>query len=233
MNPLAVILEMKALNANKLGGLLDGASASNVYKWANGDAPLPGYRAEEIARVLGLSPVQAATLNELVSADARSAVHQDPGEAVTYLGYAFAVTFREDDEEKYGDSLTRFAKLAGISPNIASIYIAGNELIPLDEVVAIADALSPFKPDWAIGGLSHEVAAEPDEPGRFNRLRTDLSNVDSREDIDDILVEYDTPSDQRPMVPIEVLNKLGVRFQDTHPTANDIALRFADARRNS
>jgi hypothetical protein len=62
--------------------------------------------------------------------------------------------------------------------------------------------------------------------GRFGRLRTDISNADTIEDIKALLAEYERPEAATPMDPDAVLAALRINKKDTHETANKIAEDF-------
>jgi len=226
MNPLQAILDDRGINANNLGTMLPAAANPNVYKWANGQAKLPQSHADEIARVLELTDGERASLEDLISGDVRADALSDFGEPTNYIAYAFTVSFREDPEESYQSSLKRFSKAAGISPSILGTYLSGASLIPLAQVEPIADALSPGQPAWSVGGLSWQVAAEDDTAGRFGRLRTDLSNADTLEDIKGLVTDYERPQGIKPMDPSLVLEAIGIYKKDTNETANKIAEGF-------
>jgi hypothetical protein len=223
MTALTQILEDREINANQLAKMMEKVKAPNVYKWAKGEQPIPAYRVDEIAELLDLSVQERDDLGLLVSDRGHgSRSGSDDDKIVTYMGYAFEAAYRGDRSEAYGNSMQRFADAAGISALTLGRYLSGERLIPLDEVDAIADALSPAQPAWAVGGLVWQVA-DGKSPGRFGRLRTDISNADTLADIKALVADYERPDAATPMDPDAALAALRIKKSETHATANKIA----------
>jgi len=237
MNALGQVLYDRHMNAADLGRMLEAVAIPNVYAWVNGGQKLPAYRASEISQVLDLGANEIEALSKLVSDSGHKFTAEAPEDETptTYIGYGFQTVYREDAKEIYAVSLQRFADAVGVVDALTlNDYIEGRRLIALNDVVAIADALTPTRPDWAVGGLSHEVEDDEDNSDDFFRLRTDLSNADSIDDIKDLVAAYIAkPPHARPMEPSRVLEYLGVLESETHPTANALGQEFAAARRIS
>jgi len=224
MTALAKILDDRNLNAHKLKVMIGGG---NAYAWADGTSPLPAHQMEKILQVLHLEGEDRIQLEAMVSIDHRAGSLTEPGRNANAFVVFFRQFRREPDEMDYYAGVRYYAERLGISPGTLGRYLEGAPM-PLSVIVSIAEALVPQDPNLIIGGLVYQVAATTEKD--FDRLRTDLSNADDRDDVDRILAEYDSvPADPSLMDPADALDRLGLSQKLLDTQAAEMARSLLEA----